>query len=264
MPPLGTEDSLEVTRIASACGLQRAAGLARRPFRAPHHTISAAGLIGGGTPPRPGEVTLAHRGVLFLDELAEFSRAALEALRQPLEDGSVTLVRAGHAITLPCRFMLVAAVNPCPCGRGPESESCRCGPADIRRYDAKLSGALADRIDIAIALSQPAAAAMAGEAGETSAPVRKRVIAARELQTERLGQGRCNAEMTVAETRRYCRPEPAARKLLARTHERLGLSGRGHERVLRLGRTLADLDGTARIREPHIAAALGLRNRRAK
>ena len=161
MPPLGRSEAMEVLRIASACGrAPRPDAPPTRPFRAPHHTISTAGLVGGGSPPRAGEVTLSHRGVLFLDELGEFSREALEALRQPLEEGRVTIVRARHAIELPCRFMLVAASNPCPCGRGEESGECECQPASTRRYRAKLSGALADRIDIAISVERPSAEEM--------------------------------------------------------------------------------------------------------
>src|SRR5581483_10769477 len=162
LPPLGRSEAMEVLRIASAGGRLAGAGIcARRPFRAPHHTVSTAGLVGGGSPPRPGEVTLAHRGVLFLDELGEFSREALEALRQPLEEGRVAITRARGAVELPCRFMLVAASNPCPCGRGEESGECECRPASARRYRAKLSGALADRIDLSVAVERPTARDMA-------------------------------------------------------------------------------------------------------
>jgi magnesium chelatase family protein len=158
LPPLGRADAMEVLRVASACGmLKRGSSTVRRPFRAPHHTISTAGLVGGGSPPRAGEVTLAHRGVLFLDELGEFSREALEALRQPLEEGRVAITRARGAVELPCHFMLVAASNPCPCGRGEESGECECQPGSTRRYRAKLSGALADRIDISVAVARPSA-----------------------------------------------------------------------------------------------------------
>src|ERR687891_2438379 len=171
------EGAIEVTRIASACGRGPAPGtLAPRPFRAPHHTVSTAGLVGGGSPPRAGEVTLSHRGVLFLDELGEFSRQALEALRQPLEDGRITVTRARHSVELPCRFMLVAASNPCPCGRGESSARCRCPEPSVRRYESKLSGALADRIDISVRVEQPSARALRSGPGEASTVVRERVV----------------------------------------------------------------------------------------
>ena len=262
LPPLGREGAIEVTRIASACGRPPSPGtLAPRPFRAPHHTISAAGLVGGGSPPRAGEATLAHGGVLFLDELGEFSRAALEALRQPLEDGRITVTRARHSVELPCRFMLVAASNPCPCGRGESSARCRCPEATVRRYQSKLSGALADRIDISVGVEQPAARALRSEPGEPSEDVRGRVSAARVRQEHRLGPGRCNAGMTPAETRRACRLDRAAERLLVRSHDRLGLSGRGHERVLRVARTLADLGGRDDVEARDVEGALTLRRR---
>jgi magnesium chelatase family protein len=262
LPPLSRDEAIEVTRIASACGRSPAPGtLAGRPFRAPHHTISAAGLVGGGNPLRPGEVTLAHGGVLFLDELGEFSRPALEALRQPLEEGSVVVTRARYTVTLPCRFMLVAAANRCPCGRGEESEHCRCSPVAVRGYNAKLSGALADRIDICVSVDQPPAETMAGPPGEPSRSVRARVVAARERQAARLGPGRVNALMSPAQSRAHGRLDSEARAMLADGHARLGLSGRGYERVLRLARTLADLDGSEGVRADHVGEALMLRRR---
>ncbi|HXF01268.1 MAG TPA: YifB family Mg chelatase-like AAA ATPase [Solirubrobacterales bacterium] len=262
MPPLRRSEAMEVLRIASACGrVPRWDVPPARPFRAPHHTISTAGLVGGGSPPRAGEVTLSHRGVLFLDELAEFSREALEALRQPLEEGRVAIVRARHAIDLPCRFMLVAASNPCPCGRGEESGECECQPASVRRYRAKLSGALADRIDIAISVERPSAEVMGTAPASDSATVRRRVIAARERQERRLGSGRCNAEMNLVELRRAAEMTPEAKATLAAGHAQLGLSGRGHDRVLRLSRTIADLDGCGQVSGDHVARALTLRRR---
>ena len=261
MPALTRSEALEVIRIAGAGGGGRGAAAGARPFRAPHHTASARALIGGGSPPRPGEVTRAHRGVLFLDELGEFRRDAVEALRQPLEEGRVTLSRARRSIELPCRFTLVAASNPCPCGHGAGSGACECPPTAVARYEAKLSGALADRIDVFVGVGQPPADAMAGDGGESSAGVRDRVEAARELQHERLGEGRCNADMTPAETRRHCRPEPAAEVALRDGHDRLGLSGRGWDRVLRVARTIADLDSADEIAEAHVGEALGLRRR---
>jgi magnesium chelatase family protein len=262
LPPLTRPDAMEVLRVASACGLlTRGHPALRRPFRAPHHTISTAGLVGGGSPPRPGEVTLAHRGVLFLDELGEFSREALEALRQPLEEGRVAITRARGAVELPCRFMLVAASNPCPCGRGEESGECECRPGSVRRYRAKLSGALADRIDIAVAIDRPSAADMGGGRGVDSAAVRARVIAARERQERRLGPGRCNAEMAPVELRSTGELTVEARRTLARGHAQLGLSGRGYDRVLRVSRTIADLAGSERIEPEHVARAITLRRR---
>jgi magnesium chelatase family protein len=259
LPPLDPAEAVEAIRVASACGRPLdtiAAGA--RPFRAPHHTVSAAGLLGGGTPPRPGEITLAHRGTLFLDELPEFRRDVLEALRQPLEDGRILISRARYSVELPCRFQLVAAANPCPCGRGAESGRCECPEPSIRRYASKLTGALADRIDITLAVRQPAADALAGEPGASSASVRERVICARERQATRLGPGRANAEMSSAETRSLVSlPTPARRMLLAGPLE---LSARGHERVLRIARTIADLDGAGRISEEHLAEALALRS----
>jgi magnesium chelatase family protein len=262
LPPPGGEEALEVLRIASACGrLANGSAPPRRPFRAPHHTVSTAGLVGGGNPPRPGEVTLAHGGVLFLDELGEFSRDALEALRQPLEEGRVVLTRARRAVELPCRFMLLAAANPCPCGHGADSPRCTCPPGSIRRYRGKLSGALADRIDIAIAVERPSAEQMAGSPGEASAAVRDRVAAARERQRRRLGSGTCNADMSSAETRAHVRLQGDAKAMLASGHARLGLSGRGYDRVLRLARTVADLAGRVRVNVDDVGEALSLRRR---
>ncbi len=262
MPPLSRSEAMEVLRVASACGRTvRPDAPPTRPFRAPHHTVSTAGLVGGGSPPRAGEVTLSHRGVLFLDELGEFSREALEALRQPLEEGRVTIVRARQAIELPCRFMLVAASNPCPCSRGEESGECECQPASVRRYRAKLSGALADRIDIAISVERPSAEEMGAAPTSNSATVRERVIAARERQERRLGHGRCNAEMSLAELRGSAAMTPEATATLAAGHAQLGLSGRGHDRVLRLSRTIADLEGCGEVSGDHVARALTLRRR---
>jgi magnesium chelatase family protein len=206
-------------------------------------------------------VTRAHRGVLFLDELGEFRRDAIEALREPLEEGRVTLSRARRSIELPCRFTLVAASNPCPCGHGAGSGACECVPAAVARYEAKLSGALADRIDVFVGVGQPPADAMAGDTGEASADVRARVEAARAVQRERFEGDRCNADLTPAETRRHCRPDPAAEAALRDGHDRLRLSGRGWDRVLRVARTIADLESAERIGEAHIGEALGLRRR---
>jgi magnesium chelatase family protein len=260
LPPLASLEALEVARIASACGRLSGTLPRGRPFRAPHHTISPAGLIGGGSPPRPGEATLAHRGVLFLDELCEFRRDSLEALRAPLEAGEVSISRASSRRTLPCRFMLVAAANPCPCGRGEADPDCSCAPHAVQRYQGRLSGALADRIDILAAVRQPSAAEIGGAAGEPSADVRERVASARERQERRLGPGRCNAEMTPGEARE-CALSSAAGALLAELYARQRLSGRAHDRALRLAQTIADLAGTDAIGEEQMAQALQLRRR---
>jgi magnesium chelatase family protein len=260
LPPLARSEALEVARIASACGRLDRDRVGGRPFRAPHHTVSPAGLVGGGNPPGPGEATLAHGGVLFLDELCEFRRDALEALRAPLESGWVSVARAGANRRLPCRFMLVAASNPCPCGRGEADPECECAPLEARRYQGRLSGALADRVDVLVAVRQPSAAEIAGPAGEPSSVVRERVAAARERQERRLGGGRCNAAMTPAETRE-CAVTEAAAALLADMYARHRLSARAHDRVLRLARTVADLSAGERIEREHMAQALQLRRR---
>ena len=260
LPAPAPEEALEVARISSACG--RLCGHPRggRPFRSPHHTISPAGLVGGGNPPKPGEATLAHRGVLFLDELCEFRRDALEALRTPLETGWVSIARSGTWQRLPCRFMLVAAANPCPCGRGEADSECICSPLAIQRYQGRLSGALADRIDILAAIRQPSAEEIGGSPGERSAVVRARVDAARARQGERLGPGRSNAEMTPSEVRKCALSAPAS-ALLADAYSRSGLSGRAHDRVLRLAQTIADLAGSKEIEREQMAQALQLRRR---
>jgi magnesium chelatase family protein len=260
LPPLASTEALEVARIASVCGRLGEGGANGRPFRSPHHTISPAGLIGGGNPPGPGEATLAHRGVLFLDELCEFRRDTLEALRAPLETGRVSVARAGAWRQLPCRFMLVAASNPCPCGRGESDPECSCAPLAARRYQSRLSGALADRIDVLAAIRQPSAEEIGGPPGESSAAVRERVLGARERQESRLGVGHINAEMSAAEVRE-CVLEQDAATLLAESYSRRHLSGRAHDRVLRLARTIADLAGSETIDREQVAQALQLRRR---
>ncbi|HEV7615563.1 MAG TPA: YifB family Mg chelatase-like AAA ATPase [Solirubrobacterales bacterium] len=260
LPALAGNEALEVARIASACGRLGSSLPGGRPFRSPHHTISPAGLVGGGTPPRPGEATLAHRGVLFLDELCEFRRDSLEALRAPLEAGAVSIARASGSRSLPCRFMLVAAANPCPCGRGEADPDCSCAPLAVQRYQGRLSGALADRIDILAAVHQPSAGEIGGGPGEPSADVRARVALARGRQERRLGPGRCNAEMTPGEAR-ACTLTAAAAELLSDLYARQRLSGRAHDRSLRLAQTIADLEGAERIDEEQMAQALQLRRR---
>jgi magnesium chelatase family protein len=260
LPPLTRPEAIEVTRIHSVAGLHGAGALlSARPFRAPHHTVSAAGLVGGGSPPLPGESTLAHHGVLFLDELSEFSRPSLEALRQPLEDGRVVIVRGQRAAVFPTRFMLVAASNPCPCGAG--DARCRCSAADLARHHRKLSGPLLDRIDVSVAVQRPSAAALRDEACPPSAVVRERVMAARERQLARYA-GRSiagNAEVPPGDLAELTLPTPGALRLLAELHDRHGLSARGHARVLRVARTLADLEDRHRVMPGHVLAAAALR-----
>jgi magnesium chelatase family protein len=260
LPPMTPDEALDVTRIGSVAGVHGDGGLvAERPFRAPHHTISAAGLVGGGSPPSPGEATLAHHGVLFLDELSEFARSTLEALRQPLEDGHVTIVRGQRAMVFPSACTLVAASNPCPCGRG--DQSCRCTAADLARHERRLSGPLLDRIDVLVPVRRPTARALRDEGGPPSATVRERVMAARERQRRRLDPHHvsCNARMTARQLRDLADASPDALGLLYELHDRHLLSARGHARVLRVARTLADLDGADRIAPDHIHLAAGLR-----
>jgi magnesium chelatase family protein len=264
LPPLGVSEALEVTRVHSAAGtLGREPIVARRPFRAPHHTISSAGLVGGGGPPRPGEATLAHNGVLFLDELAEFSRSALEALRQPIEEGAIRITRSQRTVTFPARFMLVAATNPCPCGHlGDTRRQCACPSPALRRYSTKLSGPLVDRIDMIVEVSSPSREDLITEAGPPESPaVRLRVTEARARQHRRLAgsAARCNGELSPAEIRLVCPLEPSARTTLYAAHERLALSVRGHDRVLRVARTLADLDGRDVIARADVAEAAAYR-----
>jgi magnesium chelatase family protein len=259
LPPMSTDEALDVTRIHSIAGLHGGALMTERPFRAPHHTISAAGLVGGGSPPAPGEATLAHHGVLFLDELSEFARPSLEALRQPLEDGQVLIVRAQQAIAFPTQCALVAASNPCPCGR--DEAACRCTAADLARHQRRLTGPLLDRIDLLVPVRRPPAHALRDEAGPSSAGVRDRVVAARERQRRRLEPHgvSCNARMTARQLRDLVDAAPSALRLLYELHDRHALSARGHARVLRVARTIADLDGADRVEPEHVHAAAGLR-----
>ena len=260
LPPLTFDEALEASVVHSVAGLLRGRGLlAERPFRAPHHSISDAGLVGGSSVPRPGEVSLAHQGVLFLDELPEFRRHVLDALRQPAEDGEVSLARAGRSIAYPARFMLAAAMNPCPCGwRGEPRRTCRCTLQDLARYRRRLSGPLLDRLDLHVPVPAvpPAALAEAG-AGEPSSTVRARVERARRLQCERAGVP--NARLRGALLRRHASPDPGGRALLAAAVERLGFSARAHERILRVARTIADLEGTEAVLARHLAEAIQYR-----
>jgi magnesium chelatase family protein len=263
LPPLTLEEALELTRVHSVAGrLASGAGLvAARPFRAPHHTVSDAGLVGGGSPARPGEVSLAHNGVLFLDELPEFRRHVLEVLRQPLEDGFVTVSRVHTSVRYPSRFMLVAAMNPCPCGHhGDGSDRCACEPAAVARYRGRISGPLLDRIDLHVHVpTVPFRQLEGGAAGEASAAVRARVVRAREAQLERfrLDVGvHANGQMGPAQIRRHCRVSPAVARMLQQALDRLGLSARAYHRMLKVARTLADLDGRDAIGPRHAAEAI--------
>lgn len=267
LPPLEFEAALELTKIHSVAGLTGRAGLvAERPFRSPHHTISDAGLIGGGAVPRPGEVSLAHQGVLFLDELPEFDRSVLEVLRQPLEDQKVTISRAAMSLTFPASFMLAAAMNPCPCGfwNDPTRE-CRCTPLQIQRYVGRISGPLLDRIDIHVDVPAVKFRDLTGDpapGAESSALIRERVMQAREHQRKRLAEEKIfsNAAMTPRMIRRHCRIDNESEQMLERAMTRLGLSARAYDRILKVSRTIADLEGSEAIRSPHVAEAVGYRS----
>ena len=265
MPPLSVAEALEVTKIHSVAGRLRPgqALVNIRPFRAPHHTISDAGLVGGGTNPRPGEASLAHHGILFLDELPEFRRHVLEALRAPLEDGTILIGRARGAMSYPARFMLAAAMNPCPCGyHGDGHARCTCHIAQVERYMARVSGPMLDRIDLHIEVPSVSARELTQlEPGESSAVIRERVLAARRLQLARF-TGRkvfANAQMTARDVRELCKVDERGLGLLQSAIQKLGLSARAYHRVLRLARTIADLESAPRIASSHIGEAIQYR-----
>jgi len=267
LPPLSLEEAIETTRIHSVAGLlEDSRGLVgTRPFRSPHHTISDAGLIGGGAVPRPGEVSLAHHGVLFLDELPEFQRNVLEVLRQPLEEGAVTIARAAISVAFPARFMLTAAMNPCPCGFfGDPTRECHCTPPQIQRYVSKISGPLLDRIDIHIEVPAVRYRELRGDAAaEGSAAVRERVLRARQAQLDRFRSEKhiyANAQMPPKLLRKHCAISAESEKLLENAMTRLGLSARAHDRILKVARTIADLDGAAGIESKHISEAVQYRS----
>src|SRR5580692_6127423 len=266
LPPMSLEEAIETTRIHSVAGLlDDSRGLVgTRPFRSPHHTISDAGLIGGGAVPRPGEVSVGHNGVLFLDELPEFQRNVLEVMRQPLEDGCVTIARAALSLSFPSRFMLAAAMNPCPCGFfGDPTRECHCSPMQIQRYVSKISGPLLDRIDIHIDVPAVKYKELRGEADiESSGAIRERVIRARAKQSERFATEKgvySNAQMPPRLIRKYCAINADGEKLLETAIARLGLSARAHDRILKVSRTIADLDGSDSIAPKHLGVAIQYR-----
>ena len=266
LPPLTQEEAVECTTICSVAGLLPAGSglVGQRPFRSPHHSVSAAALAGGGASARPGEVSLAHNGVLFLDELPEFHRDALEVLRQPVEDGKVTVSRAAATVTYPSRFILLAAMNPCRCGYfGHPTRACTCTPSAIETYRRRVSGPLLDRIDLHVEVGPVQYSELAGsEKGECSADIRKRVVAARAVQTARYARDgiRCNGELSGQLLRKYCQPDAAAAALLQTAFDRLGLSARAYDRILKVSRTIADLAGCEQIGAAHLAEALQYRS----
>ena len=263
LPPLSPDEAVETAAIHSAAGLPAEEAVARRPFRSPHHTASDVALVGGGQRPRPGEVSLAHNGVLFLDELPEFRRATLEVLRQPLEEGHVTVARHRGAFLMPARFQLVAAMNPCPCGRrGSATAPCSCTPGEVRSYLGRLSGPLLDRIDLHVPVAPLAFDEASAPPGETTATVRSRVAAARQRQAHRAGGAgppAWNAGLAPAALRQAVHPGPDGVRLLRHAMDRLGLSARGLDRLLRVARTIADLDDSEQVRTQDLAEALGYR-----
>jgi len=266
LPRLSLEEAIQTTKVYSVAGLlsSQSAIVATRPFRSPHHTISDAGLVGGGTIPRPGEVSLAHNGVLFLDELPEFTRNVLEVLRQPIEDGKVTISRALSSLTYPADFMLVGAMNPCPCGYlGDPAHSCHCTPLQIQRYRSRVSGPLLDRIDIQVEVPAVRWQELAQESGgEASAEIGARVELARKVQEDRFSRAKifCNAQMGSRMIRKYCQPEKDGERLLQLAVDKLGMSARGYTRVLKVARTIADLEGSATIHSSHVSEAIQYRS----
>jgi len=268
LPPLTFEEAIETTKIHSVSGIlpDGVSLLSMRPFRSPHHTMSAVSLVGGGINPLPGEVSLSHNGVLFLDELPEFPKTVTDSLRQPLEDGKVTITRASGRVTYPCSFMLVGAMNPCRCGYyGHPTHKCTCKSGDVKRYMSRISGPLLDRMDIQIEMPSLTYDEISSRTppAEGSAVIRERVIAARAFAAERMkGDERaiyCNAQLDAAGIRKYCNPDKAATELLGEAYERLGLSARGYDRIMRVARTIADLAASETIRMEHIAEAIRLR-----
>ncbi len=264
IPPMSFEESLETSRIYSAVGLLKGSLIVQRPFRSPHHTISGAGLAGGGSHPRPGEVSMSHQGVLFLDELPEFQKNVLEILRQPLEAGIVTIARALSTITYPAQFMLVAAMNPCRCGfLGSNIRECVCTPGDLKLYRSRLSGPLLDRIDIQIDVPPVKFGELTSlQEGESSEKIRHRVLKARDIQKERFQKlkVRSNSQMSSRLLRKFCAVDTEGSRLLEQAVEKLGLSARAYDRILKVSRTLADLEGGSAIKKTHLAEAIHYRS----
>ena len=268
LPPMTFEEAIETTKVHSVAGTlpEGVSLIAQRPFRSPHHTMSAVSLVGGGVNPLPGEVSLAHHGVLFLDELPEFPKLVTDALRQPLEDRKVTITRANGRVTYPCSFMLVGAMNPCRCGYfGHPTQKCTCSPSDVKRYVSRISGPMLDRIDIQIELPSLSYDELAGDGKqeERSEVIRERVKRAREFAMARMGEGSgifCNAQLDAAAIRKYCVADAAAQALLKAAYERMGMSARGYDRIMRVARTIADLDSCEIISAKHIAEAIQYRS----
>ncbi len=274
LPPLTLDEALETTKIHSVAGLMckrrgvssglETALITQRPFRSPHHTITDVALVGGGINPHPGEISLAHNGVLFLDELPEYKRSALEVMRQPLEDRKITVTRAKMGVEYPAGFMLVAAMNPCPCGHfGDPTHTCTCSPAAVHRYLSRISGPLLDRIDLQVPIQAvPFAELQKAEPGEPSAAIRARVLAARKIQSERFADVEnihCNAQMTSRLLRKYCHLDEASESMLEMAMTRLGLSARAYDRILKVSRTIADLEGATDISANHLREAISYR-----
>ncbi len=267
LPPLSLPESLETTQIHSVAGKlgKNMSLISQRPFRAPHHTISQVALVGGGTNPQPGEISLAHNGVLFADELPEFNRPVLEVLRQPLEDRKITISRAKYTIEYPCSFMFVASMNPCPCGYyNDPTHQCVCTPGQIQRYMNKISGPLLDRIDIQVEITPvPFEALSKAQPGESSASIRERVVRARKIQEERFKAHRgthCNAQMSSRMIHQYAEPDEQGLNMLRTAMTRLNLSARAYDRILKVARTIADIEGSERVQVPHLAEAISYRN----
>jgi len=265
LPDMTVEEALETTKIYSVAGLLKESDalITKRPFRSPHHTISTVGLVGGGSVPKPGEMSLSHNGVLFLDELPEFRRDATEVMRQPMEDGVVNITRASGSITYPCKTMVVCAMNPCKCGwYGSKSGKCRCSEASVHRYLSKVSGPLLDRMDISVEASEISYTELKGSGGEKSEDIKKRVVAARKIQQERYKNESfySNAGLDGSNTEKYCTLTKEAERLIKNAYASMGLSARGYSRILKVSRTIADLEGASLINENHIAEAISYRS----
>lgn len=265
LPDLNFEESLETTKIHSIAGTLKVNEniIISRPFRSPHHTITPSALIGGGKIPKPGEISLAHNGVLFLDEIAEFDKNTLEVLRGPLEDRQVTISRIGQTLTYPCNFMLVASMNPCPCGYyGSSYKNCNCTPNDIKKYLNKLSGPLLDRIDIQIEVQRVSYDKLDDKIPETSSKIKERISRARKMQENRYKSEDIfsNAQLNSAQCEKYCKINDESKKLLKIAYEKLGLSARAHNKILKVARTIADLEGKDNIEKSHIAEAIQYRS----